>query len=89
MGIINIKFTIDIEVEVDVNNKSIYSFINRKQCPYYISDIPSSSFPLLFAIREFHTSSIVEVSSLQVPIKPSYDFSVNCEKIVWEKFFYQ
>jgi hypothetical protein len=47
-----------IDVEVDCENKTIYFFINKKQCPYYISDI--SSFPLLFGFTSFR-SPIIEV----------------------------
>jgi hypothetical protein len=52
-----------VDVEVDCEKKTIYYFINKKQSPYYISDISSSSFPLLFGFSS-DESPIIEVLSI-------------------------
>jgi hypothetical protein len=72
-----------VEVEADVEKKVIFYFINKKQCPYYISDVSSSR--LLFCIRTLNSNSILEVLSIKKIVKSSSDRSVPCEAIKWRK----
>jgi hypothetical protein len=72
-----------IEVEVDMEKKVIFYFINKKQCPYYISDV--SSFPLLFGISAGLSNCILEVLSIKKIVKSSSDPSVRCEAMKWRK----
>jgi hypothetical protein len=78
-----------VDVEVDCEKKTIYFFINKKQCPYYVSDISSSSFPLLFGFRSCN-SPIVEIISL-FKILPSSLYtnsSFKCKPVKWVLFIY-
>jgi hypothetical protein len=72
-----------VEVEVDMEKKVIFYFINKKQCPYYICDV--FSFPLLFGIRAYNSNCILEVLSIKKIVKSSSDRSVPCETIKWKK----
>jgi hypothetical protein len=72
-----------VEVEVDMEKKVIFYFINKKQCPYYICDVSSS--PLLFGIRALESNCILEVLSIKKIVKSSSDLSVPCEAIKWEE----
>jgi hypothetical protein len=65
-----------------LEKKVIYYFINKKQCPYYISDVSSS--PLLFGIRAFQSNSILEVLSVKKMVKSSSDPSVRCKAMKWK-----
>jgi hypothetical protein len=71
-----------IEVEVDMEKKMIFYFINSKQCPYYISDVSSS--PLLFGISADDSNAILEVLSVKKMVKSSADSSVPCEAMKWK-----
>jgi hypothetical protein len=71
-----------VEIEVDMEMKVIFYFINKKQCPYYISDVSSS--PLLFGISTVYSNSILEVLSIKKIVKSSSDPSVRCESMKWE-----
>jgi hypothetical protein len=73
-----------VDVEVDCEKKAIYYFINKKQCPAYVSDISSSSFPLLFGFAS-DESPIIEVLSVQ-KLNKLYSLvnsSVACEPMKW------
>jgi hypothetical protein len=73
-----------VDVEVDCEKKTIYFFIYKKQCPYYVSDICSSSFPVLFGFSSY-SSPIIEVFSLS-KILPSSSYiksSLKCEEVKW------
>jgi hypothetical protein len=70
-----------IEVEVDLNKKIVYYFINEKLCPYYVYDI--FSFPLLFGISCFFSNGIFEVISVQKLKQPSVYVSNKYKKIPW------
>jgi hypothetical protein len=72
-----------IEAEVDIEKKVIFYFINKKQCPYYISDVFSS--PFLFGITAGGSDAILEVLSIKKMVKSSSDSSVPCEAIKWKK----
>jgi hypothetical protein len=72
-----------VEVEADMEKKVIFYFINKKQCPYYISDVSSS--PLLFGISAFDSKAILEVLSVKKMVKSSSDPSVPCDAIKWEE----
>jgi hypothetical protein len=68
-----------VNIEVNCEEKTIYFFISKSQCPYYISNICSSSFPLLFCFSSPY-SPIIEVNSL-FKILPSSSYinpSVKC-----------
>jgi hypothetical protein len=73
-----------VDLEVDCEKKTTYFFINRKQCPYYISDISSSSFPLLFGFSSY-CSPIIEIISLSkiIPSSSYINLSVKCKPIKW------
>jgi hypothetical protein len=71
-----------VEVELDMKKKVIFYFINKKQCPYYISDVSAS--PLLFGIRARWSNCILEVLSVKKIVRSSSDPSVPCEAIKWE-----
>jgi hypothetical protein len=43
-----------VNVEVDLQKKRIYYFINKKQCPYYSNSVSSS--PLLFGISAYYSN---------------------------------
>jgi hypothetical protein len=78
-----------IDIEVNCEKKTIYYFINKKQCPYYISDISSSSFPLLFGFSAYR-SPIIEIISL-FKILPSFSYvnpPVECKPLKWVLFVY-
>jgi hypothetical protein len=46
-----------VDVEVNMNKKTIHYFINNNLCPYYHSDISSS--PLLFGINAIYSNGII------------------------------
>jgi hypothetical protein len=71
-----------VEVDVDMEKKVIFYFINKKQCPYYISDVYSS--PLLFGMGAIQSNSILAVLSIKKMAKSSADSSVPCEAIKWK-----
>jgi hypothetical protein len=73
-----------VEVQVDMEKKVIFYFINKKQCHYYICDV--SSFPLLFGISVIYSNSILEVLSVKKIVKSSADPSVRCEAMKWRKY---
>jgi hypothetical protein len=66
-----------------MEKKVIFYFINKKQCPYYISDVCSS--PLLFGISGYNSSTILEVLSIKKMMKSSANTFVRCEAMKWEK----
>jgi hypothetical protein len=70
-----------IDVEVDMNNKTIYFFLSSKQFHSYVNNIPSSC--LLFGISANYSTSIVEVISVRKLKKSSADPSVICEPQKW------
>jgi hypothetical protein len=72
-----------VEMEVDMEKKVIFYFINKKQCPYYISDVSSS--PLLFGINASKSNCILEILSIKKMVKSSSDPSVPCEAVKWKK----
>jgi hypothetical protein len=72
-----------VEVEVDMEKKVIFYFINKKQCPYYVCDVSSS--PLLFGINAYYSNSILEILSIKKIVKSSSDPSVPCEAIKWKE----
>jgi hypothetical protein len=65
-----------------MEKKIIFYFINKKQCPYYISNV--SCFHLLFGISAHHSNSILEVLSVKKIVKLSSDPSVRCEAMKWK-----
>jgi hypothetical protein len=72
-----------VEIEADIEKKVIFYFINKKQCPYYISGVSSS--PLLFGISALESNSILEILSIKKIVKSSSDPSVRCEAMKWRK----
>jgi hypothetical protein len=77
-----------VDIEVGCEKKTIFFFINKKQCPYYISEISSSSFPLLFGFRSWK-SPVIEIVSLFKILPPSSYISPSseCEEIKWVLIF--
>jgi hypothetical protein len=78
----NVKNNTVVEVEVDMEKKVIFYFINKKQCHYYICDVSSS--PLLFGISAYWSNCILEVLSIKKIVKSSSDPSFPCEVIKWK-----
>jgi hypothetical protein len=78
----NVRDNTVVEVEVDMEKKVIFYFINKKQCPYYISGVFSS--PLLFGINASFSDAILEILSVKKMVKSSSDSSVPCEAIKWK-----
>jgi hypothetical protein len=72
-----------VEIEADMEKKVIFYFINKKQCPYYISDVSSSL--LLFGINARWPNCILEVLSIKKIVKSSSDPSVRCKTMKWKK----
>jgi hypothetical protein len=72
----------EVEVEIDMEKKVIFYFINKKQCPYYISDVSSS--PLLFGISAYYSNAILEVFSVKKIVKSSSDPYVRCKAMKWK-----
>jgi hypothetical protein len=75
-----------IDVEVNMKNRTIYYFINNKQCPFYVNNISSSC--LLFGISAYYSSSIIEIISIKKHQKSSFDSSAKCEAIEWNRVYY-
>jgi hypothetical protein len=71
-----------VEVEADMKKKVIFYFINKKRCPYYISDVSSS--PLLFAISGFNSKAILEILSIKKIVKSSSNPFVPCKAMKWK-----
>jgi hypothetical protein len=65
-----------------MEKKVIFYFINKMQCPYYISDISSSL--LLFGISAFQSNSILGILSVRKMVKSSSDPFLKCEAIKWK-----
>jgi hypothetical protein len=59
-----------IDLELNMNNKSLYFFVNNKLLPYIVDNISSSS--LYFGITGYYTISTVEVISFLKLRKPSF-----------------
>jgi hypothetical protein len=77
------------DMKVDCEKKTIYYFINKKQCPYYISDISSFSFPLVFGFSSC-ALPIIEVISIYKSNKSDscFNSSLKCEAIKWVSIFF-
>jgi hypothetical protein len=73
-----------IELELNMNNKSLYFFYNNKLLPYVIDIISSSS--LYFGINGYNTISTVEVISFLKLKKPSFsiDNTNSFKKYDWK-----
>jgi hypothetical protein len=73
-----------VNVEVDCEKKTIYFFINKIQYPYYVSEICSSSFPLLFGFSSWSSPIIKVISLFKILPSSSYiNHSVECKPIKW------
>jgi hypothetical protein len=75
-----------VDVEVDMNKKTIHYFINNNLCPYYQSDISSS--PLLFGISGYDSKGIIEIISLKKMKRSSVNPSTKCEGMKWIKVLF-
>jgi hypothetical protein len=78
----NVGDSTAVEIEVDMEKKVIFYFINNKQCPYYICDVSSS--PLSFGVSAYDSSAILEVLSIKKMKKSSVDPFVTYEAIKWK-----
>jgi hypothetical protein len=80
----NISENSIINVEIDANKKTVFFFINYIQCPYYISNIPDWSLPLLFGICGYQVvHSVIEIISIKKLLRSTASNSVECVKIDW------
>jgi hypothetical protein len=71
-----------VDVEVDMDKRTMYYFINNEQCPFYVNNVFSS--PLLFGISTFNSNSIIEVACVKKLKNSSIDPSVNCRSMKWK-----
>jgi hypothetical protein len=75
-----------VDVEVDMNKKTICYFINNNLCPYYHFDISSS--PLLFGITGFNSKGNIKIISVKKIKNPSMNPSSKCEGMKWERVLF-
>jgi hypothetical protein len=75
-----------VDVEVDMNKKTIHYFIKNNLCPYYHFDISSS--PLLFGINAIYSDGIIEIISLKKTKRSSVNPSTECKGMNWVKVFF-
>jgi hypothetical protein len=73
----------EVEIEVDMEKKGIFYFINKMQCPYYICGVSSSS--LLFGISADYSNAVLKVLSVKKMEKSSAHPSLKCDGIKWKK----
>jgi hypothetical protein len=71
-----------VELELNMNEKTLYFFLNNKQIPYFIYNISSS--PLSFGISGLNTNSSIEIISLLKLHKPTINNNIPSEKIEWQ-----
>jgi hypothetical protein len=71
-----------VELELNINEKTLYFFLNNKQIPYFIYNISSS--PLSFGITGRWTNSSIEIISLLKLHKPTINNNISFKKIEWE-----
>jgi hypothetical protein len=71
-----------VELELNMNEKTLYFFLNNKQIPYFIYNILSS--PLSFAISGQYTKSSIEIISLLKLHKPTINYNIPSEKYEWQ-----
>jgi hypothetical protein len=77
----------DVDIEVDCEKRTTYFFINKKQCPYYISDIYISSIPLLFGFSSYFFPVVEVISLFKILPSSSYvNCSVQSEPVKWVSF---
>jgi hypothetical protein len=75
-----------VDVEIDMNKKTIHYFINNNLCPYYHSDISSS--PLLFGISGYDSNGIIEIISVKKTRRSSVNPCAKCEGMKWIKVLF-
>jgi hypothetical protein len=75
-----------VDVEVDMNKKTIHYFINNNLCPYYHSDISSS--PFLFGISGVNSKGIIEIICVKKTKTSSVNPSSKCEGMKWIKVLF-
>jgi hypothetical protein len=71
-----------VDVEVDMNKKTIHYFINTKLCPYFHSYISSS--PLVFGISAKKSHAIIKVLCVKKMRKSFVNFSGKCKAMKWK-----
>jgi hypothetical protein len=67
-----------VELELNMNEKTLYFFLNNKQIPYFICNVSSS--PLSFGISGCWTNSNIEIISLLKLHKPTINNNIFSEK---------
>jgi hypothetical protein len=70
-----------VELELNVNEKTLYFFLNNKQIPYFIYNISSS--PLSFGISGYKTNSSIEIISFLKLHKPTINNNIPSQKFEW------
>jgi hypothetical protein len=75
-----------VDVEVDMNKKTIHYFINNNLCPYYHFDISSSS--LLFGINAVNSKGIIEIICVKKMKRSSVNPCAKCEGMKWKKVLF-
>jgi hypothetical protein len=74
-----------VDMEVDMNKKTIHYFINNNLCPYYHFDISSS---LLFGISGYNSKGIIEIISVKKMRRTSVNPCSKCEGMKWIKVLF-
>jgi hypothetical protein len=75
-----------VDVEVDMNKKTIHYFINNNLCPYYHSDISSS--PLVFGISGYNSKGIIEIICVKKTRRSSINPYFKCKGMKWERVLF-
>jgi hypothetical protein len=75
-----------VDVEVNMNKKTIHYFINNNLCPYYHFDIFSS--PLLFGISASYSNGIIEIIFIKKTKRSSVNPSTKCKGMKWIKVLF-
>jgi hypothetical protein len=70
-----------IELELNMMNKTLHFFLNKKQLPYVIENITSS--PLCFGISSCYKINIEIISLLKLN-EPTTDNNITCSKFEWK-----
>lgn len=69
-----------ISLEVDMSKKGVFFFVDKKQLPYYVRNVPEV---VVFALSGYNTISY-EIKSFQKLSNPSINPSLKCTEFDWK-----
>lgn len=73
---------VSLALELDADNHALYFFVNEKQIPHCVVNVPS---PVQFAIQGGYSGAFtVDLKSLQKMSAPSIDSSLSCAMYLWK-----